>query len=484
MQLISVGRASQMFLPHFLLNKDSREYAEFLIMTRSGISSSLGALILGSLLVAYPLAATAQRHGGGNAGGGGINGSVSGSNRPTGLDEKDSLRDFHQVMAVQATSQQTAEFQALIKMTDAAKAELQILIQRLQKETPPADSLHRQPIDQALEAARAGNKNFEQGFSPAQKAGLKEIARRLAKADSDLEQEEKKLDQSLDLKADDLKSATADLAARAESLDKALTNFYNQQLALGREMSITLANGQDQAFTLPSASHTVSIANQTIAVPVSGSLAQIAAQGGMRTFKLALSADLTGLQQNITELLRSQLDSSDNCGERLAVRQVALTPATPAGLLMMKLHFERWTCSRMFGQSSANELAEGDGAVEIKLTASVEKPNTLKIAASFGRIDATGMMAEELRSGSLGENLRNTVAQSVLAAAQTGSDFKLTLPPAVQSSAVIQAVHFQDTGVGGLSLELDGQLEISNEQADLLAGQLNQALSAQGTALR
>ena len=104
-----------------------------------------------------------------------------------------------------------------------------------------------------------------------------------------------------------------------------------------------------------------------------------------------------------------------------------------------------------------------------------------EVAAAFGRIDATGMMGEALRSGSLGEDLRNTIAQSVLTAAQTGADFKITLPPAVQNSASIQSARFQDTGVGGLSVVLEGQIEISNEQADLLASQLNQALSAQGT---
>src|ERR1700733_9277204 len=174
-----------MFLPHFASDAHVRARS-VLVMIRSRISfSAIGAPILGSLLLAYPLAATAQRHGGGGgAGGGGINGSVSGSNRPTGLDEKDSLRDFHQAMAVQATSQQTAEFQVLIKSTDAAKAELQLLLQQLHKQN--GDPINRQPVDQALESARSGNKNFEQGFSAAQKTGLKEIARRLAKADSDL----------------------------------------------------------------------------------------------------------------------------------------------------------------------------------------------------------------------------------------------------------------------------------------------------------
>ena len=453
-------------------------------MIRSGISfSAANALILGSVLLACPLAAIAQRHGGGGSGAGGMNGSVSGSNRPTGIKEEDSLKDFHQAMLVQATSQQTAEFQALLKSTETAKAELQIFLEQLraekEKENAAAESAHREALDRAVENARTGSKKFEHGFSTAQKSGLKDISKRLAKAESDLEQEEKRLDQSLDLKA-----AEAEVAAHAESLGKALSDFYKQQLALGREMSITLANGQDQAFTLPPANHPVSIANQTIGVPVSGTLAQIAAQGGKRTFTLELIANLSDLQQNIADLLRAQLDSSENCGQRVAIREATLMPSTPASRVIVRLHFERWTCSRTFGQQISNELAEGDGTIEIKLTAAVEKPNTLKIVASFGRIDATGMMDDALRSGSLGEQLRDAVAQSVLSAAQTGSDFKITLPPAVQNSATLQSARFQDAGVGALSLLLDGQMEISNEQADLLASQLNQALSAQGTPLR
>ena len=442
-------------------------------MTRSRFSfSSADAFILGTLLLAFPLAASAQRHGGGGIG----NSSLSGNNRPSGVKEEDSLRDFHEAMAVQATSPQTAEFQALVKSTDAAKAELQKFLESVPKENPDSELDARKPLEQAIEDARNGNKKFEQGFSPAQKSGLKEIAKRLAKADSDLEQEEKKLDATIDAKA-----AAPEIITHAESLKKSLSDFSNQQLALGREMSITPASGQDLAFTLPTSSHPVSIASQTVAVPVSGSLSQTAAQDGQRTFKLELMADLSDVQQNITDVLRAQLNTLESCGERIAIQQASLMPSTPASLLIVKLHFERWTCGRVLGQPNSTELAEEDGSAEIKLTATIEKPNALKITAAFGRIDATGMLAEALRSGSLGENLRNTVAQSIQTAAQTGSNFKITLPPAVQNSATIQNARFQDTGVGGLSVVLDGQVEISNEQADALASQLNQALSAQGT---
>ena len=207
-----------------------------------------------------------------------------------------------------------------------------------------------------------------------------------------------------------IKAPASEAAAHAEGLDKALTDFYNQELSLGREMSIVLANGQDLAFTLPQVKNPVSIEGHAIAVTVSGALSQIAAQGDQRTFKLELLADLSDLQQEMTELLRSRLDTSDTCGQRIAIQQASLAPSTPASLLVVKLHFERWTCMRSFGQQTANELAEGDGSVEIKLTPTLEK-NALKIAATFGRIVATGMLAESIRSGSLGEDLRDRAAQ-------------------------------------------------------------------------
>lgn len=411
------------------------------------------------------------------AGGSGI----SGISRPTGVDEKDSLKDFHQVLALQASSQQIAEFQALVKSTEMAQAELQALLQQLRKGNAVVDSAHGEALDHALESVRMGNKKFVDGFSPVQKAGLKDLAKRLAKADLDLDQEQKRLDQSMEIKA-----TTQELIPHAESLDKALTDFSDQQLALGREMSITLATGEDLVFTLPQVKQAVYIQNLTIPVTASGVLSQIAAQGGQRTFRLELIADLSDLQQNITDLLRSQLDSSETCGQRVSIRQARLTPSDPAGVLVVRLHFERWMCIRSSGQSTSNELAESDGTVEIKLTAAIEKEkqNTLAIKAAFGRIEATGMLSDELHSGALGEDLQDKAAKSLLSAARAATDFKIALPPALQNSVALQSAKFRDLGVGGLSVVLEGQVELSDVQAGQLASQLNQTLSAQQTPVR
>ena len=438
----------------------------------------LDAMILGTVFLSS--VAFAQRHGAGGNNAGGINGSVSGSNRATGIDEQDTLKDFHEALAAQATSEQVAEFQALLKSTDTAKAQLQDYLQELSKQGAQPAFRTATPdhaaLDQALDNARNGTKKFEEGLSAEQKSRLKEIAKRLSKADSDLEQDQRKLDQAVDAKV-----PAGEVSAHAEVLDKAIADFYTEQLALGREMSITLSSGQDLTFMLPQVKNPVNIANQTIAVTVSGGLSQIAVQGSQRTFKLELVADLSDLQQNITDLLRAQLDTSDLCGQRIAIRQANLEPSAPAGLLSIRLHFERWTCNRMFGQVTPSELAEGDGTVEIKLTASVESPSTLKVTAALGRIDAGGMMADSLHSGSLGDDLRETVSESVLSALRAGADLKVALPTAVQNSATLQSAKFRESGAGVLDAVLEGQMELSSDQSNLLASQLNQALSAKGT---
>jgi len=248
-------------------------------------------------------------------------------------------------------------------------------------------------------------------------------------------------------------------------------------------MSITLANAQDVAFTLPKVNNVIRLGRQSVPVTVSGVLSQIASQGGQRTFQLELVADLSQMQQNITDLMRAKLETAVTCGERLSVRQASLTPAAPASVLTLWLHYERWICA---GQRTATELAEGDGKAEFKLTttlgqSTLDPPNTLKVAATFSRIDASGMFGEALRSGSLGDDLRDQVAQSVLSAARTASDFKVALPAAIQNSATVQTAKFQEIGAGGLSVVLEGRIELSNEQTAQLASQLNQALSAQST---
>ena len=414
-----------------------------------------GRVIFGLIVLASAGLASAQEHGGHgiSIGGGNVYG------QPNGVDEKDTLKNFHQALAVQATSQQIAGFQQLVKNTSAAHDQLAAFASA----KSPRDGIA--PLDQLLESARAATRKFQDALSEEQKSGLREILRRLDKADSDLAQEAKRFD---------LESAAAGNAPNAANLDTAIASFSNAQLALGREMGITLASAQDASFNLPPVKNPANVGSSTITVVASGILSQTEAQGDLRTFRLDSTLDLTDLQQNISAIMNAQLREGSACGERLAVRSANILPAPPASVLVLQLHFERWLCA---GQSSPTELAESDGTVEVKVTPSVQN-SALKMAAEFKRIDATGMMADDLRSGDLGDDLRDKVSRSMLLAVQTGGDFKTTLPQSLQNAATLDSAKFQDGGAGMLRMVLTGQVRISNEQATALANQLNQALSA------
>jgi hypothetical protein len=240
------------------------------------------------------------------------------------------------------------------------------------------------------------------------------------------------------------------------------------------------ASGQDLTFKIPPVKIPVNVENQPIEVVASGVISRVAAERGQNVFKLELVADLSDLQQSITQILRSQLNKSDRCGERIAIQNATLTPMAPASVVLAHVHFERWTCVKVFGKERPNKLVGGNGTIEVKLTPAVEQQSTLKLVPEVGRVEAEGPLGELLRSGSLGASLREKITKALLSAMQKGTNFKATLPPAVQDYATIEDARFQDVGSGSLGVVLDGRIQISNEQIKLLANQLKERLSSQG----
>ena len=429
------------------------------------IPSVKKSLVLAAIFIASSGLAVAQRHGGGHdVGGGGL----SAYSRPDGVDEKDTLKDFHQALAEQATSQQIAEFQDIVKSTNAAKDKLNAFVQASGE--PAREGVT--PLDAAFEAARTATRKFQQGFSDAQKSGMKDFTKRLEKADADLGQEIARFDQGIEAE-----SAAGDLASRAANLTKAVATFSDEQLALGREMGITLASGEDVAFHLPAVKHPVNAGGETLSVEVSGLLSQTESKGDLRTFHLEMMVDVSDLQDDISTIMKAQIDGGKLCGERLAVKRATLVPAAPSSSLGLDLHFERWMCR---GNSVPPiELAESDGSVVMKLTPAIDTSNALALTSDFTRVNATGMMGDELRSGDLGADLRDRVTKSLLSVLRAGANLKTALPGAAQAGVTLQTAKFQEAGPGGLKIVLQGQVQMSNEQVNLLVTQLNQTLSAQ-----
>jgi hypothetical protein len=437
--------------------------------------------IAGMALLASPGGMFAQRGGGRGAvslGPGGVVGA-----RPDGVSEKDDLKDFHRAMALQATAEQRAAFAKVTSYAEAVSDELKLLRQSSHSESvrkAPAPSPfpdRAAALDAAVEKARASNKNFLASFSTAQKSGLKELTNKLEKSDADLDKQMKILDQI----AATPKPETEQIAASAAGLDKEFADFQNEQLALGRQMSILFpAPGENVIFSLPAVTNSINIANQPLVIPVSGALSQTSAVNGDNFFSVKVVADLSDLQQNVPSILRSELDRSPRCGERIAIQEATLTPNEPASLVAIQFHFERWSCPFGSGGAGSTELVEADAEVDIKLTPSVDPKSGLGLISEIDHVKAEGALRNALLSGDLGVMMRERTAAALLSALQKGAGFEAALPSGAHQSASLQKAQFLDTGADQLSLVLDGQLQFSDEQAKQFAAQLKQQLSAQG----
>ena len=434
-------------------------------------------LIVGSALLASPSRTLAQLGaiGGGAPTGAGVAGPAS------GISEKDELKDFHLAMAVQATDEQRAAFAKVAQSTQAASDRLKAFRELLQK-APASSPLSDRAttLDQAIEQARVSNHNFLASFSAKQKSGLKDLAKKLEKADSDLDRQVKTLDQIVQI-VQTSKSDGESIPSSVASLGKELATFQDEQLALGREMGILLpTDAQALTFNLPRVTTAIKVAGQPVSIQVTGTVsrksagtpAETPAENGRNLFTLQLTADLSDVQQNFTAILRSKLNRSPRCGERLEIRQATLTPLAPASLVMARVHFERWVCPPA---QSPMEVAGGDGTIEVKLTPSVEPKAGLALISEITRVDGERFLRDMLRSGDLGDTLREQIAASVLFAMQKGTDLKVTLPPAAQQSATLQKAQFQDAGADQLSLLLEGQLQFSDQQTQQFAAQLKPA---------
>ena len=437
-------------------------------------------LIIGVCLLAAPAQMRAQF--GGLGGGGGHSTSGNGSGTLGGVAEKDGLQNFHRAMAMQATPDQRAAFTKLAQSIQGTSDQLQQFRKALSQSGGSAALFDQgKRIDEALEKDRISGQSFIATLSSAQKSGLQDLIKKIGKADFELSKQIKSLDQILQSG----KVEAEPIASGAANLEKAFASFQNEQLTLAREMSIVdLDADQSVTYKLPPVTNSVRIGGQAIAFSVTGAVVaraavlQAPADTVGKAFGLTLVADLSDLQQNITALLRAQVNKSPGCGERIQIQQATFTPVAPASVVVANLHFERWICQP--GQS-ATEVADGNATLEVELTPSIDQTAGLSLASKITHVEADGQLRISLRSGDLGITLRDQIAASVLSALQKAVEFKKTLPPVAQQATTMQKARFQNDGSHQMSLMIEGQLQFSDEQAQQFVAQLKQHLAAQGS---
>jgi hypothetical protein len=455
-------------------------------MFRRGTSSRTFFLFLSISVLSIVISdqtALAQHGGGGGGMGGGSGGGASGG-RPGGVSEKDDLRSFHRAIALQATAQQSALFNTAIQDVEIANAHLQAFRAAAQTVPPaPAATMH-----DLIEKVRSSNQSFLASFSSPQKAGLKDVLKKLAKEDSELARQAQGFDQGLQSA-----KPTAEQLASATSLEKTLTGFQTQQLVLAAEMSIVVTPaGEETTFNLPALPNRLNIAGQSVALPSSGVVVRTSKENGHNIFTLTLDADLYDLQQNIKDVLSSALNRSPNCGERVEIKQALFVPAAPASLVTVHLHYERWICALGGGTASPTEAIASDGSLEVKLTPTISQTMSrtdsqtsgLGLDSEIVRADSTGSLRNMLRSGDLGDNLRQQIAATILAVLRQATNPDSVLPSSAKENLSLQKAQFQNAGSDKLSFRLNGELQFSDEQAKLFADQLKHRPSFKETSAR
>lgn len=171
---------------------------------------------------------------GGHGGGGrhGTPGAASGDTSDAGL------TDFNHALAVQANSDQTAHFPELTSSTERARKLAQDLAGPGAKADSATDFSRRAAaLKDAVEEAQGANQDFVKSFTKSQKAGLKEMTKKLEKADSEVTKQWKDLERQIG----GAKAVSEGIAGAADRLEKALEEFQGQQIELGKEMGITPA---------------------------------------------------------------------------------------------------------------------------------------------------------------------------------------------------------------------------------------------------
>jgi chromosome segregation ATPase len=175
--------------------------------------SRVAVLFIGAMLF-LPGSGLLAQHGG-HGGGGGRRGAPGAASTTDS-----SLSDFNRALAVQATPDQTSHFPELTKSTETARK----LAQELAQLGGKADSAN----DFAKQSA---------ALKSAVEAGLKELAKKVEKADSEVGKQWKDLEKQFS----GVKAANEGMAGSADKLEKALEELQSQQIELGKEMGITPA---------------------------------------------------------------------------------------------------------------------------------------------------------------------------------------------------------------------------------------------------
>jgi hypothetical protein len=228
-------------------------------------------------------------------------------------------------------------------------------------------------------------------------------------------------------------------------------------------LSALAASAADFHFDIPPVRTTLDIADQPVAVVISGRLDA----RGESSIAVSLDADLAGLQAQILPILRAQLNEDNRCGNRLSVEQAALAPEAPSAMLTAVVHFEKFACAKAFGKEMVKRLVGGNGTVRVRLTPVVDSPAGAHLNAEVLPIEADGQLGEILRSGQYGAALSEHIRKTLQSDLEKSTAFKGALPPSITNIAALRSAAFRDAA-GRLVLTVSGEVQATADQINVI----------------
>jgi hypothetical protein len=164
----------------------------------------------------------------------GRRGRAAGTATPPAGVSSDNFKDFKRAIALQASPDQAVQFRRLTESTQIARKSAQDLAKLAGNASKTDLFRSTDSFPSALQEVQTENQNFLQSFSAVQKSELKQVTKKLSKANSDVTRRTKALTSDLERSHD----ASRQISGVAEKLDKAFSDLQARQLAIGSEMGI------------------------------------------------------------------------------------------------------------------------------------------------------------------------------------------------------------------------------------------------------
>ena len=185
---------------------------------------------------------------------------------------------------------------------------------------------------------------------------------------------------------------------------------------------------------------------------------------------LQFDSDMTGLQRQLPAIIQKKMNASENCGARVDIHTIAVTPQNRNAILAMKGHYENWKCPpagfMWLSKRPPQKIYEQNGAARFRLEAKASPDGAgLEITPELESVDVEGMLGKLLKTFFIGPFIRDILIHRIMQSVNA-ANLKRTFPPALaEFKPQMQAARFTDIGGGKLGLSVNMTLHVNKAQA-------------------